>query len=457
MNKQRHTQQKAPQVLPHDDTVEKMVLSTLLSEPNALSEVREVLKPEVFYENFHQHIYRAILAVDSRGDIPDLFVVRDELKKTLAEDYKEYDFMEIVRHSSRHLYRHACLLQEKAQRRRFHEIGNYLVSQCFSETTDVIDILSNSRKMLDGMYETTSTTISDVKLAIEGVYNRIYQNRMNEGSLLTGASTGFREFDRQSGGFQKGDLVVIAGETSMGKTSLAVSMAMNSGQRVAFYSMEMKKEQIAARMIAIESGIPANEILFKKLSDGQLNTVDKGVSQVLDKPLFFDDRSTSSIDMIIASIRMMKIKHNIQGAVVDYLQILNVNMKGVTKEQQMGEAARRLKNLAMEQDIWIIALSQLNRDTIRPVPTLNRLRDSGQIAEAADIVMLIYRPELHGRSYPEPFQRVATQGTAMIDVAKGRNIGLLKFICGFEKETTRFYEDEKVAAGHSAYHAGWEF
>lgn len=136
----------------------------------------------------------------------------------------------------------------------------------------------------------------------------------------------------------------------------------------------------------------------------------------------------------------MKLKYGITGAIVDYLQILTVNMKGSNKEQMMGEAARRLKNLAKELDIWIIALSQLNRDSINPIPSLARLRDSGQIGEAADVVILIYRPELYGKFYPEPFQNAETKGTAMIDIAKGRNIGLEKFIVQFSPKTTHFYE-----------------
>ena len=142
----------------------------------------------------------------------------------------------------------------------------------------------------------------------------------------------------------------------------------------------------------------------------------------------------------------MKLKYDIAGAVVDYLQILSVNMKGSNTEQQMGEAARRLKNLAKELDIWIVALSQLNRDNINPVPTLARLRASGQIAEAADVVMLIYRPELYGKYYPDPFQNADTQGTAMIDIAKGRNIGLMKFLVRFDARTTHFMEMDAAFA-----------
>lgn len=239
------------------------------------------------------------------------------------------------------------------------------------------------------------------------------------------------------------ELYITDGFIVTHNTSLAIAFTLSAakyGHGVAFYSMEMKKEQIAARMIAIESGIPANEIMYAKLDAGQFERIDRGIGKIYDKPVYFDDRSNSNIDTILASIRTMKLKYGISGAIVDYLQILSVNMRGSNTEQQMGEAARRLKNLAKELDIWIIALSQLNRDSLNPVPTLARLRASGQIAEAADVVMLIYRPELYGKYYPEPFQNADTHGTAMIDVAKGRNIGLTKFLVRFDAGVTRFYE-----------------
>ena len=264
---------------------------------------------------------------------------------------------------------------------------------------------------------------------------------------LTGTPTGFEKIDVKSGGLQKSDLIIIAGETSQGKTSLAVSIMRNAayyGAKIAMYSMEMKKEQITARILSMESGVPANQIMYSRLTDSQIQAIDKGIGKVSGKGIYFDDRSTSNIDTIISSIRYMKLKFGIDGAIVDYLQILNVNMKGANKEQQMGDVARRLKNLAKELDIWIIALSQLNRDNINPVPTLARLRDSGQIAEAADVVMLIYRPEVNKKSYPNEFSNVETRGTAMIDIAKGRNIGMLRLICGFNACTTCFYNLDTV-------------
>ena len=225
--------------------------------------------------------------------------------------------------------------------------------------------------------------------------------------------------------------------------SMVRNMAL-SGANMAIYSLEMKNVQLTARLLAMETGIPSNQILYSPLQNSQLDHFDRSINKILKTGLFFDDRSTSNIDTIIASIRSMKIKNKIEGAVIDYLQILNVNMKGVNKEQQMADVARRLKNLAKELDIWIIALSQLNRDSQNPVPNLNRLRDSGQIAEAADIVMFVYRPEVYIRKYPEPYSNVDTTGTAMIDIAKGRSIGIMKFICSFKKEVTQLLPIEDI-------------
>jgi replicative DNA helicase len=338
-------------------------------------------------------------------------------------------------------YEHALNIHEKFVRRELWKIGTRISLDVFSlkETSELIFSLQKEIEGINtGISSSETHTLKD---AIKGVYKQIDSNL--KGEYLTGTDTGFSEINRASGGLQKSDLIIIAGETSQGKTSLALSIvdrAAKSGNPVAIYSMEMKKEQCAARLLAINSGIPSNHILYSKIDENYLEVIDRGVQKIYNLPIYFDDRSTSSIDTIIASIRSMKVKYGISGAVIDYLQILNVNTKTQNKEQAMGDVARRLKNLAKELDIWVIALSQLNRDSQRPIPNLNRLRDSGQIAEAADIVMFVYRPEVYGKYFPEPFANRQTKGAAMIDIAKGRNIGLLKFICGFSEKTTKFYE-----------------
>ena len=430
-------------LLPHEPQAERLVLGTIMTERNALNEVRDILSPACFYDKLHRAVYEAITAIDARGESPDLVTVANEMRKQ-SDTVDFYTISKIAGCYTNDIYQHAAILHDKEKRRRFIEIGTIMQQKAYSESEDIVDILTEAEDSLKGLFQSSQDNVATLREAIKGVTEQMSMNA-SDNKPLTGTPTGFSKIDDRSGGLQRSDLVIIAADTSSGKSSLAIAFTLSAakyGHGVAFYSMEMKKEQIAARMIAIESGVPANEIMYSKLNTEQFERIDRGIGKIYNKPVYFDDRSTSNIDTILASIRTMKLKYGISGAIVDYLQILSVNMKGSNTEQQMGEAARRLKNLAKELDIWIIALSQLNRDSLNPVPSLARLRASGQIAEAADVVMLIYRPELYGKYYPEPFQNADTHGTAMIDIAKGRNIGLAKFLVRFEAANTRFSDME---------------
>ena len=425
--------------MPNNPDAEKLVLGTIMSNRYALDEVRDILTKECFYVSFHQEIYEAIMNIDSRGESADMVTVATEVRKN-NPNADLFEITQIALCMTHDIYQHAAIIHDLEKRRRLIMIGMKMQSRALSESEDIVDIQTEAEESIKEVFQTSKSNMSTINDAIKGVVKQMEINAADN-KPITGTPTGFSAIDKRSGGLQKSDLVIIAADTSSGKTSLAIAFmisAVKYGHGVAFYSMEMKKEQIAARMISIESGIPANQIMYSRLTSDQFDMIDRGIGKIAGKPVFFDDRSTSNIDTILASIRTMKLKYNVSGAVVDYLQILTVNMKGTNKEQMMGEAARRLKNLAKELDIWIIALSQLNRDSLNPVPSLARLRDSGQIAEAADVVMLIYRPELYGKFYPEPFENASTKGTAMIDIAKGRNTGLLKFIAHFNANTTHF-------------------
>lgn len=425
-------------VMPQSPEAEKVVLGTIITESNILDEIRDILPVDAFYITKNKDIYQCVLDISDRGEHVDIITVVNECQKKKL-DVTAFDIAQLQQNYSPIINDHVGILVEKYRRRKLFEIGAILQSNSYSEVNGISEVLSEVKEKLDGLFTSSRESVYTIRDAVQSVYDNINKN-LKGGSSLTGNPTGFALFDKRSGGLQTSDLVIVAADSSQGKTSFAIKLAMNCGCPVAFYSMEMKKEQIAARMMSIESGVPANEILFSKLDSGRIQQIDKGVSRVIENPIYFDDRSTSNIETILASIRMMKIKYGIKGAVVDYLQILNVNMKGSNKEQQMGDVARRLKNIAKELDIWVIALSQLSRDNQNPIPSLTRLRDSGQIAEAADMVILIYRPEVYGKKYPEEFSSKSTEGTAMIDVAKGRNVGLMKFLVGFDAKTTNFYE-----------------
>ena len=424
--------------LPHNLDSEKIVIGSIISDINAYSEVSPVLQAEMFYNPFHKELYEEIERQAKKGKIPDLVLLCDKYSgNTTAIS----NIVDISDHFSVDYYDHALNIQEKFVRRRLWALGSQLASDVYSpkDTNDLLNSIQRDLSLIN--QEVASSEITTLNDAIKGVFKQIEVNL--SGDHLSGTDTGFKTLNKATGGLQKGNLIIVAGSTSNGKSSLAIALtetAARQGHGVAFYSLEMTAKEIASRHLAMNSGVSSKDILYSQLEPEYIELLDKGANRLHNLPIYFDDNSTSNIDQIIASIRSMKSKYDITGAVVDYLQILNVNQSSTNKEQAMGDVARRLKNLAKELNIWVIALSQLNRDNLNPVPNLNRLRDSGQIAEAADIVMFVYRPELYGKFFPEPFNQYDTKGKAMIDVAKGRNIGLLKFICDFDAKTTHFKE-----------------
>ncbi len=428
-----------------DIATEATVLGTLMNERTAFGEVKSLLSEDCFTRDSHKVIYKAIVDISEKGDRADLIAVMGKV----GNKVDMVELSEIFTAHTPDVYQHSAHLHDLNIKRQLCNIGYNLYTN-IQNGEDIADVQREAMDRLSNIFQSADNQIFTIDDALQGVKQTVISNL--NGGVITGTPTGFSYLDKKMGGLQKSDLIIIAAESSQGKTSLAVTLmnnAVKSGSKVAMYSMEMKMTQIASRMISIESGLPANQILFSRLDTHQLQQLDYGVSQLSGLGVFFDDKSTSNIDNILNSIRSLKAKYDIDGVVVDYLQILNVNMKGSNKEQQMGDVARRLKNIAKELDIWVIALSQLNRDRENPVPTMARLRDSGQIAEAADIVLLIYRPEYYGRQYSDEFSGIDTNGTALIDIAKGRNIGIGKFICGFEKETTKFYDREVTQIDYS--------
>lgn len=432
--------------LPHDKELEAAVLGTIISNRYGYDKVRDIVNEECFHDTFHRQVFLIFKEIEAKGNEPDAIAIASEYRRQYNE-LKAFEVTALCDNSeTANIYTHTCRLGDLAVRRNLIELGQFLQTKGGIEQEDIADLARHAGDCLGNMFARTDNPVTTIRDAVKGVYDIIDRNKSG-GSPLTGSPTGFPELDRQAGGLQKSDLIIVAGETSQGKTSFTLSLLNNTvkhGTKVAVYSLEMKKEQLAARLMAMESGIPASQLLYMPLEDKKFRQLDKSVNSLCNACILFDDRSTSNIDTIIHSIRTMVLRHGIDGAVIDYLQILNVNTKMLNKEQQMADVARRLKNLAKELDIWIIALSQLNRDAANPLPTLNRLRDSGQIGEAADIVAFVYRPEYYGRSFPEPFGKYDTAGMALIDVAKGRNIGLLKFLAAFDKKTTRFYTPDSL-------------
>ena len=344
---------------------------------------------------------------------------------------------------------HVCHLNELHTRRRIALLANALWERANDAGKDLDETLGflhdETQRILESGLPEGSSTLTDALGELQTLVN----NRQDGIVRDPGTMVGFPEID-DDGGFMPGQLIIFAGATAHGKSALALSVVkkiLTQELPVAYFSLEMTHLELASRMLSMESGVSSSKQMHpsRPLEEHEFVQVAQafgalsGVSQYL----HFDDKFTANIDQICSSIRALHYHHQLRGVFIDYLQILNATQQVNNREQFMGEVARRLKNLAVELGIWIVTLSQFNRNDLGDEPTLNRLRDSGQIAEAADRVLLIHRPEATGHgAYACPYQDVTTHRTALLNLAKNRNGRTVRFIVDFIPERTLFAHHE---------------
>ena len=397
----------------HNPEVERLVLGTLMGERDALASCGGILTEDCFYDPVNRAVYRAIAAVSAKGDRPDMPTVMRRLQADKVE-VTPYELAQVSGNHTFDLAQHARYLSDLAARRKFAEVAALLAANSTAEPDDVADVVARATSELSALLVASTDHLRTVSEGLADVYDTMCRNMQGDASATTGIPTGFRAIDKRCGGLQPSDFVVIAGETSQGKTSLALSIVYNlamAGRKAAVYSLEMNLRQLCARFASMASGVPSREIMYGRLDTAQYQIVSDGIGRIEGMEVYVDEGSTSSVESITASMRYLRRTKGVEVFVVDYLQLVSARVPG-NKEQQTAYVARSLKNAAKELDATVIALSQLSRNRDNPQPTLPRLRDSGQIEEAADLVMLVYRPEAYRRSFPEPFDDKETQGYA---------------------------------------------
>lgn len=378
--------------------------------------------------------FTALKEIISEGIKPNAIILSQRIKvedsfamiTTILSDYDMYADIEEIRE---------FLIDSSKQRKM-----NLAISEAHA-MNDWKESIQHLTIAISEINEIRTNEIKTIAHEFKELFELIDRNNRAEG--LTGIGTGLTLFDKFSGGVQLSDLIIIAGRTSQGKTSLALTIARNATIEfkcsAAIFSFEMSKVQITGRLASMESDISSKEILMGKLSFEKIAHLHKSIGNVTNVNLFLDGGS-SQINYIFSKMMSYILTNQVKLFIVDYLQLVRNEKKGQNREQEIGNITRMFKNFARENNVAIILLSQLSRSDSSE-PNMSHLRDSGQIEEAADIIMLVYRPEVYGIEYFDDLQQEPTSGKAKIIIAKGRNIGLAHFKLNFIKELTKFVNE----------------
>ena len=444
--------------------IEEAVLGAMMLESHAIINAMAFLSADDFYADQHQKIFSAISELYNNDQKTDILTVTEELRKKEQLDMVGGPFY-ITQLTSRvasaaHMDFHCAIILQKSIARKLIAETSNCQTRAYDESEDVYDVMED---LQNALIKIRSTEIGGTH-TIDDCIQEVFDHMDNiSADRLPGIPTGLRDYDKKSNGFTgQGDLIIIAGETSMGKTSLALSLLLRScvyhGYSAAFFSLEMSRIKLTARLKSMLSGVNSNKILSEKLNENEYRLVEEAAALLHGKNIIIEDKS-SSIAKVSSKIRELYVKYGIRRFYIDFLQLVK-GEKGAGREQEVGGVVRALKNLANELDgIEIIVLSQLNRNKDNPFPTLSRLRDSGQIEEAADIIMFVWRPEYYNSSgrdmgdmFDGDFSDVPVKGNAQIVVAKGRNIGTFSFITKFESHITLFSDYDKNEAELENYY-----
>jgi replicative DNA helicase len=329
------------------------------------------------------------------------------------------------------------LLRELLMKRQMYALGAKCMSLATDATTTADDFSELMQTMNGSVADGDDAGIQSFGETLAGLQGDVQERKDGTGEV--GIMTGLHIFDSRWG-WHTGDLIIIAGRTSQGKSTLATTIARNMalmGVPQAYYSLEMGSKQLTARIMARDVMIASSRLLYDKMNDDEFDKFRQNVERLKDLPIYYDDKSKTRFEKLCTSIRKMVRKHHIRVVYIDYLQIL-ANGRNESREQLIGDMARDLKRLAVELNICVVAISQLSRSKDKPEPTLAEMRGSGQIEEACDTAVLVYRPYVYGiERYKDG---TLTYGTAQLTIAKGRNIGLAQEVVSFDSELTYFHD-----------------
>jgi replicative DNA helicase len=445
-------------VPPHSIEAEQAVLGGLLIDPIAWDQVADMVTAEDFYRPDHRLIFGALGELVGAGKPGDVVTVSEQLERhgRLEEAGGLAYLGTLVRDTptAANARAYAAIVRERSLLRKLISAGREIASSVFNDdglsARDLVD--RAEQRVFEIAEQSTGSREGAVRVStlLPPLIDKIDEWHSHP-DKLRGLATGFADFDRKTGGLRAGDLLIVAGRPSMGKTTLALNMAEfaavspDSRAAVAIFSMEMPSEQLVTRMLSSIGHVPLNDIRSGQISDEDWVRITAATSQLSESRIFIDESPALTPTELRARARRIKREHGLDMVVVDYLQLMQVPGTKENRATEIAEISRGLKALAKELSVPVIALSQLNRSVEQRTekkPVMSDLRESGAIEQDADMILLIYRDEVYDKN-------TTRRGVAEIDLAKHRNGEIGTFLLTFQGQYSRFvnYATEAYAEG----------
>ncbi|MEE8815543.1 MAG: replicative DNA helicase [Lachnospiraceae bacterium] len=432
-------------VMPHSAEAEKAVIAAMLMDRKAIARARQYLTPKDFYVGQYGKMFEIICALDEEGLDVDIVTVQGRMQSLNLppESYSDETFTNILYSTatSANVVSYAKIVLEKSMLRQTIRISEEAAQKAYQGEEDVDDILAAESSDIFKLAQHMDDDYVPIRQVVLNTMDKIYKASQVDGTI-TGIATGFADLDLKTAGLQPSDLVLIAARPSMGKTAFVLNIADNVAIRpkepknVAIFSLEMSKEQLMNRLLAMESHVDSQKIRTGTLDEGEWSNLIESATKIGDSGLIIDDTPGITVPQLRAKCQKYMEEVGLDMVIIDYLQLMNAahSRASDSRQNEISEISRSLKALARELKVPVVALSQLSRAVeARPDkrPMLSDLRESGAIEQDADVVMFIYRDDYY---HPDSEDK----GVAEIIISKQRNGPLGTVRLKWIPELTRF-------------------
>lgn len=432
----------AERLPPQSRDAERSVLGSMLRENSVIGDVLQIIREENFYLDAHQKIFRAVTTLYERGHPIDLVVLAEHLKEQKhIEDIGGYAYLGELwdaAPTAANAEFYARIVRDKALVRHLILSSTEILRDCYDQSVPADELLEAAeRRVLDIAEMGITGQTSTLKEAVNEAYDRIDIRQQRDDWSISGLPSGYVDLDEKTAGLQNSELVIVAARPSVGKTAFALNivrhLVVDHDQPIFFVSLEQSRIELAERLLCCQAKVDSHKLRKGHLSGEDMDKLIAAADILRSAKLFIDDTPALNMLRIAANARRLKLRHHIKAVFVDYLQLIEPDNRRENRQEQVALISRRLKHLARELKIPVVALAQVNRsseDRQDHKPRLADLRESGSIEQDADTVMLLHRPEMY-----EPGQH---EGTVEVMIAKQRNGPTGEITLTYLKQFMRF-------------------